>query len=98
MNIKRIASSGLTHAALAVVGAVIAAVLVTIQFFPPRVEGVAPPAVVEQRSVDGVCSLVVTGYGGEVWAAPLGGGQLHRVDHDQVGVTGCRTDPDPNRR
>ncbi|QQG95881.1 hypothetical protein HBE99_02540 [Mycobacteroides chelonae] len=97
MNIKSIASSGLTHAVLAVVGAVVATALVTLTFTPPRVQGVAPPAVAEQRSVDGHCSLVVTGYGGEVWAAPLGGGQLVRVDRSQVGLTGCRTDPDPSR-
>lgn len=90
---KRIASTGLTHAALAVVGAVIATALVVLVFFPPRVEGVAPPASVEQRSVDGVCSLVVTGYGGEVWAAPLGESQLRRVDRAQLGLTGCRVDP-----
>ncbi|BDD80279.1 hypothetical protein TPB0596_00420 [Tsukamurella pulmonis] len=78
--------------------ALIIGVLLTLAFTPQRSEGVAPPRVVEQRSVDGVCSTVIIGFGGEVWAAPLGGGELKRVDRDRLGVTGCRVDPDPNRR
>lgn len=96
MNIvKSIVTSRTTMIAALALGL---GVLLTLAFTPPRVEGVAPPQVAEQRSVAGVCSLVITGYGGELWASPLGGGQLHRVDRDQVGVTGCRVDPDPNRR
>lgn len=78
--------------------ALIVGVLVTLAFTPQRSEGVAPPASLEQRSVDGVCSTVITGFGGEVWAAPLGESQLRRVQRDQLGLTGCRVDPDPNRR
>ncbi|KXP12493.1 hypothetical protein AXK57_19635 [Tsukamurella pulmonis] len=74
-------------------------VLLALAFTPQRPAGVAPPATVEQRSVDGVCSTVVTGFNSdEVWAAPLGESKLRRVDPDQLGVTGCRVDPDPNRR
>ncbi|CAJ1579756.1 hypothetical protein [[Mycobacterium] wendilense] len=95
---KRILTSRTTLAAALVAGVAVVTALVTLAFTPQRSEGVAPPHVAEQRSVAGVCSLVITGYGGELWAAPLGGGQLKRVDRDQVGVTGCRVDPDPNRR
>lgn len=73
-------------------------VLATLAFTPQRSAGAAPPQVVEQRSVAGACSTVVTSFDGAIWAAPLGGGQLKRVDRSEVGVTGCRTDPDPNRR
>lgn len=73
-------------------------VLLTLAFTPQRSEGVAPPRTLEQRTVDGVCSQVVTSFDGLVWATPLGESQLHRVDPDQLGVTGCRVDPDPNRR
>lgn len=99
MNIKRILADPITHFALLVVGVVVATALVTYNFFPPRVEGVAPPASVYQASVDGVCSTVVHGFNSdEVWAGPLHGGELRRVDPRAVGVTGCRTDPDPSRR
>lgn len=73
-------------------------VLLTLAFTPQRSEGVAPPRTLEQRTVDGVCSQVITGFGGEVWATPLGESQLRRVDRAQLGLTGCRTDPDPARR
>lgn len=76
----------------------IVGVLLTIAFTPQRSEGVAPPRTLEQRTVDGVCSQVVTGFGGEVWATPQGESQLRRVDRAQLGLTGCRTDPDPARR
>lgn len=73
-------------------------VLLALAFTPQRSAGVAPPATIEQRSVDGVCSTVITGFGGEVWATPLGDSQLRRVQRDQLGLTGCRVDPDPARR
>lgn len=87
--------------ALVALGAMVAGALIALSFTLPPFQskaGAAPPRVVEQRSVGGVCSTVVTGYGGELWAAPLGGGQLVRVDPAAVGLTGCRVDPDPNRR
>lgn len=69
-------------------------VLLTLAFSPQRVEGVAPPATLEQRTVDGVCSHVVTGFDGTTtWAAPLGESQLKRADRASLGLTGCRTDP-----
>ncbi|MFD9829004.1 hypothetical protein ACFWXB_16150 [Tsukamurella tyrosinosolvens] len=73
--------------------ALIVGVLLALSFTPQRTEGVAPPATVEQRSVDGVCSTVIIGFGGEIWAAPLGESQLRRVQRDQLGLTGCRVDP-----
>lgn len=78
--------------------ALIVGVLVTLAFTPQRSAGVAPPASVYQATVHGECSTIVSGFGGEVWAAPLGDSQLRRVDRDRVGLTGCRIDPDPNRR
>lgn len=73
-------------------------VLATLAFTPHRAEGVPPPASVYQASVGGTCSTVVRGFNpDDVWAAPLHGGQLVRVDPAAVGVTGCRVDPDPNR-
>lgn len=78
--------------------ALVIGVLLALAFTPQRSAGAAPPQVVEQRSVGSVCSTVVTGYDGTMWAAPLGGGQLRRVDRDAVGLTGCRIDPDPARR
>lgn len=51
MNLfKRVSTDPVTHMVLLVVGAVIATALVTIQFFPLRVEGVAPPAAVSYRA------------------------------------------------
>lgn len=79
--------------------ALVIGVLLTLAVTPQRSAGVAPPRVVEQRSVAGVCSVVVTGFNlDEVWAAPLGESQVRRVQRDQLGLTGCRIDPDPNRR
>lgn len=80
MNIKRIVTSGVTHAALAVVGAVAATALVTYNFFPPRVEGVAPPAAVSHRMVGPECQLSVVSFDGRTWTAPPGDQKLHRVD------------------
>jgi hypothetical protein len=59
---------------------------------------VAPPTTLEQRSVDGVCSTMIIGFGGEVWATPLGESQLRRVERASLGMTGCRIDPDPAHR
>lgn len=99
MSIKRFITNPITHVALLVIGAVIATALVTLTFTPQRSEGVPPPASVYQASVGGTCSTVVRGFNpNDVWAAPLHGGQLVRVDPAAVGVTGCRVDPDPNRR
>lgn len=96
---RSIITSGVTHVTLLVIGAVVATALVTYNFFPRHEDGVAPPASVYQASVDGVCSTVVHGFNSdEVWAGPLHGGELRRVDPRAVGVTGCRTDPDPSRR
>ncbi|QIP37996.1 hypothetical protein G9444_0752 [Rhodococcus erythropolis] len=79
--------------------ALIIGVLLALAFTPQQSAGVAPPATVEQRTVDGVCSQVVTSFDGTTtWAAPLGESQLRRVDRAQLGLTGCRVDPDPNRR
>lgn len=78
--------------------ALIVGVLLALAFTPQRSAGATPPATLEQRSVDGVCSQVITGFGGEVWATPLGESQLRRVDRASLGLTGCRVDPDPNRR
>lgn len=86
-----------SHTTLVAALALALGVLLTLAFTPRHDEGVAPPQVAEQRSVAGVCSLVVTGYDGAMWAAPLGGGQVKPVDPAWVGVTGCRTDPDPSR-
>ncbi|MCA0159103.1 hypothetical protein LB823_23125 [Tsukamurella sp. M9C] len=73
--------------------------LLALAFTSQRSAGVAPPATVEQRSVDGVCSQVVTSFDSTTtWAAPIGESKLRRVDRDQLGLTGCRVDPDPNRR
>ncbi|QRY86090.1 hypothetical protein JVY00_08575 [Tsukamurella tyrosinosolvens] len=72
--------------------------LLALAFTPQRSAGVPPPATLEQRSVDGVCSQVVTGFDGTTWAAPLGESQLKRVDRASLGLTGCRTDPDRARR
>lgn len=81
MNIKRIFTDPITHVALLVVGAMVAAVLVTIQFFPPQVEGVAPPAAVSYRaSGDGACHVTVRGFDGKLWQAERGSEELRRVD------------------
>ncbi|KXO98952.1 hypothetical protein [Tsukamurella pseudospumae] len=90
MNIfaRPLVRTGLIAALALVIG-----VLLALTFTPQRSAGVPPPATLEQRSVDSVCSQVITGFGGEVWATPLGESQLRRVDRDQLGVTGCRTDP-----
>ncbi|MBS4102938.1 hypothetical protein [Tsukamurella paurometabola] len=89
MNITRpVVRTGLIAALALIIG-----VLLTLAFTPQRSAGVAPPQSVEQRTVDGVCSQVITGFGGEVWAAQLGESKLRRVDRAQLGLTGCRTDP-----
>lgn len=81
MNIKRIFTDPITHVALLAVGAVVAAVLVTLSFFPPRVEGVAPPAAVAHRaSGDGACQVTVRGFDGKLWQAERGSEELRRVD------------------
>lgn len=78
---KRIVTDPITHVTLLVVGAVVAAVLVTIQFFPPQVEGVAPPAAVSYRANgDGACQVTVVGFDGRLWQAEQGSDELRRVD------------------
>ncbi|AMU49392.1 MULTISPECIES: hypothetical protein [Mycobacteriaceae] len=82
MNLfKRVSTDPVTHMVLLVVGAVIATALVTIQFFPLRVEGVAPPAAVSYRAnVDGACQVTVFGYDGKLWTAEQGSDELRRAD------------------
>lgn len=93
-SFKSFMTNPLTHVALLVIGAVVATALVVLSFVPPRVEGVAPPASVYQATVHGECSTVVRGFNpDDVWAGPLHGGELRRVDPGAVGLTGCRTDP-----
>ena len=80
MNIKRIVSSGVTHVALLVVGAVVATALVTLAFTPQRSEGVAPPAAVAHRMVGPECQLSVVGFDGRTWSTQQGSQQLRPVD------------------
>lgn len=53
--------------------------LVTLAFFPPRSEGVAPPAAAAHR-IDGACQLSVVGFDGKQWTAAAGSEELRRVD------------------
>ncbi|OBK09603.1 hypothetical protein A5637_29240 [Mycolicibacterium fortuitum] len=55
-------------------------VLVTLAFFPPRSEGVAPPAAAAHRMVGNECQVAVVGFDGRTWSAKQGSQQLRRVD------------------
>ena len=81
--------------ALIAVLALVIGIVLTLVFTPHA--GTAPPQTLEQRTVNGVCSMVVTSFDGEMWAAPLGESRLVRVDRASLGLTGCRTDPDRAR-
>lgn len=54
--------------------------LVTLAFFPPRSEGVAPPAAAAHRMVGNECQVAVVGFDGRTWSAAPGDQQLRPVD------------------